>query len=152
MPSNNHNSRPLSVLLVDPTSVPDHSDGDMPVEVEYCATGREALRRADEAFYIVVLSTSIEDIAYQDLAEMIQSESPATALVVVSDEPNAAEEVTARRSGAMLYVGKPLDIEWLAQPRTRPRTTPRNPASQLTLDWHRRPQPAVGTQPAPATH
>ncbi len=90
-----------------------------------------------------MLSTSVQYIVYQDLAEMFQSESQTTALVIISDEPSAAEEVDARQSGALLYIGGPLDIAWLAQLRTRPRKAPRRPAPQLTLDWHRRPEPVA---------
>jgi hypothetical protein len=131
--------RTLRVLVADPQAEGYERLPSETVELEICTTGREALRHMDEPLDFVVLSTSLGDIAFQDVAEMFRSAANSVSLIVVSESTSAAEESLARQVGAVLYRQRSTDLEWLADLCPR-RSVARGPAPRLTLDWQRRPQ------------
>lgn len=108
------------------------------VAVEVCSTGRAALRHADEPLDYVLLSTSLFDMCFQDVAEMYASTNDGVGLIVVSENPNVAEEALTRRLGAILYRAWTPDLDWLGQLRPR-HAINRMQAPAWTLDWQQRP-------------
>jgi DNA-binding NtrC family response regulator len=130
-------TRPLRVLVADPRA-DEYQATDGEVELQFCTTGREALRHADEPLDYVLLSANLADLDFEDVAEMFNSMAPEVGLIVFSENTSIQEEAIARQIGAIMYRQRALDLDWLTQLRPR-RSHQRGPAPRLTLDWHQRP-------------
>ncbi|MCG8584608.1 MAG: hypothetical protein MI757_07850 [Pirellulales bacterium] len=139
MPEQFTQSRTLRVLVVDPAvdGFERMTQEVAGVDLEFCSTAREALRRADEPLDYLLLSTNLVDVAFQDVAEMFMSTTQGCGLIVVSSQVDAAEEAVARQLGAIMYRERTSDLSWLSELRPR-RAAVGGQRAEWTLDWHRR--------------
>jgi DNA-binding response OmpR family regulator len=82
--------------------------------LEVCTSGRAALRR-DPANppELWVVNMNLPDMSGPDLLSMLRWRYPGVPICLVSDDYRAEDEISARCSGAELYVCKPVASEWL---------------------------------------
>ncbi len=78
-------------------------------------SGRDALRKDPaQAPELWVVNMRLPDMSGTDLLSMLRWRYPGVPVVLVSDSYRAEDEISARCSGAELYLSKPLQSEWLA--------------------------------------
>lgn len=77
-------------------------------------SGRAALRK-DPAMgpEMWVVNMRLPDMAGADLLSMLRWRYPGVPVVLVSDRYSPQDEISARCSGAEMYLSKPLRREWL---------------------------------------
>lgn len=83
-------------------------------ELQLFSSGRAALRR-DPALgpEMWVVNMRLPDMAGADLLSMLRWRYPGVPVVLVSDKYSQQDEISARCSGAEMYLSKPLRGEWL---------------------------------------
>jgi DNA-binding response OmpR family regulator len=83
-------------------------------ELQLFDSGRAALRK-DPALgpEMWVVNMRLPDMAGADLLSMLRWRYPGVPVVLVSDKYSAQDEISARCSGAEMYLSKPLRCEWL---------------------------------------
>jgi DNA-binding response OmpR family regulator len=88
--------------------------------LEICANGRAALRLdPSKAPEMWVVNMNLPDISGPNLLSMLRWRYPGVPICLVSDNYRAEDEITARCSGAELYLCKPLESEWLTAAATQ---------------------------------
>lgn len=109
----------LKVCVVD-TQPGDYSDMNTEadaagIDLQVFTSGRDALRRdATQTPEMWVVNMRLPDMPGTDLMNMLRWRYPGVPVVLVSDSYRAEDEITARCSGAEMYLSKPLRSEWLA--------------------------------------
>ncbi len=84
-------------------------------ELSVFDTGRAALRRDPAAGPDMwVVNMRLPDMAGPDLLSMLRWRYPGVPVILVSDRYSAEDEISARCSGAEMYLSKPLQAEWLS--------------------------------------
>lgn len=82
--------------------------------LEVCSSGRAALRKdPSEAPEMWVVNMNLPDMSGPDLLSMLRWRYPGVPICLVSDEYQPEDEISARCSGAELYLCKPIESEWL---------------------------------------
>jgi DNA-binding response OmpR family regulator len=82
--------------------------------VRLCANGRAALRvEAEEAPEMWIVNINLPDMTGPDLISMLRWRYPKTPICLVSDDYSVEDEISARSTGAELYLCKPIQPEWL---------------------------------------
>lgn len=82
--------------------------------VEVCTSGRAALRHdPTNAPELWVVNMNLPDMSGPDLLSMLRWRYPGVPICLVSDQFRAEDEISARCSGAELYLCKPVESEWL---------------------------------------
>jgi DNA-binding response OmpR family regulator len=83
-------------------------------ELQVFDSGRAALRRDPSLGpEMWVVNMRLPDMAGSDLLSMLRWRYPGVPVVLVSDKYSAQDEISARCSGAEMYLSKPLRGEWL---------------------------------------
>ena len=87
------------------------------VGIEIFHSGRAALRvDPDNSPELWVVNMRLPDIDGPDLVTMLRSRYPGVPFYLVSDEYAVEEEISARCTGAEMYLCKPLQESWLTAP------------------------------------
>lgn len=90
--------------------------------IELCPSGRAALRKDPaESPEMWVVNMNLPDMSGPDLLSMLRWRYPGVPICLVSDEYRVEDEISARCSGAELYLCKPLESEWLTAATTEAR-------------------------------
>jgi DNA-binding response OmpR family regulator len=85
------------------------------LNLQMFGSGRAALRKDPaQAPELWVVNMRLPDMSGTDLLSMLRWRYPGVPVVLVSDDYRAEDEITARCSGAEMYLSKPLQGEWLA--------------------------------------
>jgi DNA-binding response OmpR family regulator len=89
------------------------------VRMEVFNNARAALRQDPSCPpELWVVNMSLPDMSGTDLLAMLRWRYPGVPIVLVSDDYRAEDEVSARCSGAELYLCKPLQRSWLTSTAT----------------------------------
>jgi DNA-binding response OmpR family regulator len=89
--------------------------------LEVCDSGRAALRLdPGNAPELWVVNMNLPDMSGPNLLSMLRWRYPGVPICLVSDDYRAEDEISARCSGAELYLCKPLESEWLAAATAQP--------------------------------
>ncbi len=91
-----------------------HDAANEGVELQMFTGGRAALRQdPSRGPDLWVVNTRLPDMAGADLLSMLRWRYPRIPVVLVSDVYSVEDEISARCSGAEMYLSKPLQREWL---------------------------------------
>jgi len=91
------------------------------VRLEFCTSGREALRAAaKEPADLWLINTRLRDMPGFELCDLLKSRSPDTVVYLVTDQYQASEERAAWLHGAALFRPKPAQASWLERFTNRP--------------------------------
>lgn len=83
-------------------------------DVVVCGSGRAALRHdPSNPPELWVVNMNLPDMSGPDLLSMLRWRYPQVPICLVSDDYRVEDEISARCSGAELYVCKPVASEWL---------------------------------------
>jgi DNA-binding response OmpR family regulator len=82
--------------------------------VEVCLNGRAALRQdPTNPPELWVVNMSLPDMSGPDLLSMLRWRYPGVPICLVSDDYRTEDEISARCSGAEMYLCKPIESDWL---------------------------------------
>ena len=97
----------------DYSTVVDESAYD-PVRFTFFSNARDALRNNPEDDpQMWIVNMTLPDMPGTDLYGMLRNRGSAAPIMLVGDQYSVQDEITARTSGATMYVAKPLRTEWV---------------------------------------
>src|SRR5208282_1735288 len=82
--------------------------------VDLAATGREAIKRTEEALYnVALLDIRLPDMEGVELLKLMKDTVPRTRKIMMTGYPSMQNAITALNKNADAYLIKPVDIEKL---------------------------------------
>ena len=82
--------------------------------MEVCPSGRAALRKdPTNPPELWVVNMNLPDMSGPDLLSMLRWRYPGVPICLVSDDYRVEDEISARCSGAEIYLCKPIESDWL---------------------------------------
>jgi len=77
-----------------------------------CATGQEAIEKADGRFYdVALIDIFLPDVSGVELLKRMRERKPRTRKIIMTGHPSLQNAVEALNRGADAYMMKPLDVE-----------------------------------------
>ena len=82
--------------------------------VDYAATGKEAIEKAQEATYnLALLDIRLPDVDGVELLKLMKNSVPRTRKIMVTGYPTMQNAISALNKNADAYLVKPIDMEKL---------------------------------------
>lgn len=146
-----------TLVIVDPAE-DDYgvlTDGpDTPGLMLFLKTGEQAMQVQSSPNTAWLININLPDVNGADLVEMLRQRRNRSFICLISDHYRPEDELTARYSGAMMYLCKPLSTSWLVhlsrqavinperipdlEPRP-PTPVPPSPTHARYVDLHQQP-------------
>ena len=85
-----------------------------PVRFMFFNSARDALRHnPDDEPNLWIVNMTLPDMPGTDLYGMLRNRGATTPIMLIGDQYNVEDEISARTTGATMYVAKPLRTEWV---------------------------------------
>ena len=91
-----------------------HESAFDPVRFTFFSSARDALRHnPDDEPNMWIVNMTLPDMPGADLYGMLLGRGGTAPIMLVGDQYSVEDEISARTSGATMYVAKPLRTEWV---------------------------------------